>query len=513
MRFPRLADLEPVLTRRGVIAYWLISATLFGLARITASSTLSYDEARSVEMAQELAGGYTLRQPPLYDQLGWLLAQALGPGAASQLALPFALVALIGWLAFLAVERASGSERFAAAGSLLLSLHSYFGWSFHHWGTHTLVLCAAALGSFVALVDLAARPGLGRAVLFGLALGSGLMSKFSFPLFLGGLFISGLSIPELRRVLCSRWMVVAALVAAALCAPYLAWLATVQGDVVTVVRAHMIPGAQSHLARAAIGLGRLGWSLCEFMAPWLAALALLMPRAIDPRAKRGRAPGMAERLARRTTGVAIALAALGIVATGATTVADHYMPPLLILAPIILFGRAAALEGTAPQLPRIASAALVATLALTLYRATLPTIDALLGRPPNTGYLPYGALAREMAARGYDRGTAVAADVREAGNLRAVLPQLRVIATGNSHRTLRPSHRDGTRDRCFAVWRLLGRGPEGNLETVAAPTLPRGLELAAREATVIEVAAAPLFVHRRVRWAVLDLTQDSSKCR
>ncbi len=97
MRFPRLADLEPVLTRRGVIAYWLISATLFGLARITASSTLSYDEARSVEMAQELAGGYTLRQPPLYDQLGWLLAQALGPGAASQLALRFALVFLMSW--------------------------------------------------------------------------------------------------------------------------------------------------------------------------------------------------------------------------------------------------------------------------------------------------------------------------------------------------------------------------------------------------------------------------------
>src|SRR5215210_1586738 len=131
-RHPGLASiLDLALSRRGVVVYWLSVAVLFGFARLAVSRTLSFDEARSVEMAQEFAAGYTVRQPPLYDQLSWLLAQAFGPGAASQLTLRFTLIALIGWLAFLAAERATGSERFAAAASLFLSLHSYFGWSFH----------------------------------------------------------------------------------------------------------------------------------------------------------------------------------------------------------------------------------------------------------------------------------------------------------------------------------------------------------------------------------------------
>lgn len=505
------AALDALLTRRGVVAYWLAAALSFALARVVSAPTLSYDEARAVETAQEFAAGYSVRQPPLFDQLSWLVAQLVGPGVASQLALRFVLIALIGILTFVAVERATGRERYAAAASLSLSFHYVFGWSFHHWGTHTLVLCAAALASFVALLDLAERPGPLRATLLGLALGVGLMSKFSFLLFLGGLLAAALSLPELRGVLRSRWMLLAALVAAALCAPYLVWLATVKGDVVGAVRSHMIPGAQSHAVRAATGLFRLAWSLVGFMLLWLAVLAILMPRALDPRTARDRTPTTGERLAFRTTVAAVLLAATGIAATGATTVAERYMHPLLVLAPVLVFGRAAAIDSTAPRLARIAGVALAATLALLLYRLCLPLAEDLMGKPLATGHLPYAALARELEARGYDRGTVLMPDVREAGNLRGALPELRAVAYGNSHRALRPPHRAGSRERCFLIWRASGGSPG---EDAGPLLLPReAFEPLAREPNLIETASGVGLGRHRVRWAVLDLAPASAACR
>src|SRR5687768_17411209 len=94
LKFSHLLD--ALLSRRGVIVYWIANALVFALARYSVSRTLALDEARTVEMAQEFAAGYTARQPPVYDQASWLLAQLLGPGVASQLILRFLCIALIG---------------------------------------------------------------------------------------------------------------------------------------------------------------------------------------------------------------------------------------------------------------------------------------------------------------------------------------------------------------------------------------------------------------------------------
>jgi 4-amino-4-deoxy-L-arabinose transferase-like glycosyltransferase len=504
--------LDALLSRRGVLVYWVSAAILFGLARFAASRSLSFDEARAVEMAQEFAAGYSARQPPLYDQMSWLVMRLM-PAGAAQLTLRFSLVALIGWLTFVAVERATGRERHAAAASLSLGFHYVFGWTFHHWGTHTLLLCAAALWSFVALIDLAERPGPLRAVSCGTGFGVGLMSKFSFPLFLGGLVLATLSMPGFRKVLLSRWMLLAALVAAALCAPYLAWLASVDGDVLGEVRSHMIAPAQTHLARIATGLGRLAWSLVGFMLVWLAALVVLMPRVFDPRVGRDRSPSRAERLALRTTVAAIILAAIGIAAAGATTVAERYMHPLLVLAPVIVFGRAAGIESTDRKLPRVAGLAVLATLALVIYRLCLLHIEELAGKPLATAHRPYQALAQELAVRGYGRGTLLAADVREAGNLRALLPELRVIAYVNSHRATRPPHAGDSRDRCVLIWLLGSPSQPDEARTARPPLLPRdAVEPLAGQPIVIELGGKPESA-QGLRWVILDLRPQSPACR
>jgi len=501
--FPFSPALDALLSWRGVIAYWLSTALVFGLARYAVSRTLTLDEARTVEMAQEFAAGYTARQPPVYDQASWLLAQVLGPGAASQLILRFVCIALIGLLTFTAVARATGQQRYAAAASLSLGFHYFFGWYHHQWGTHTLMLCVAALWSYVALLAFAERPGAARALSLGAAIGLGLVSKFSFVLFLAGLGAAALSVPDLRRALRSPWIVLALVIALALCTPYLVWLVGVEADVLGTVQNHLIPAHQSHLARALTGLALLLWSLVAFTMPWLAIVAAFAPRAFDPRVRPEHALTLGERLAARTIAIAAALAAIGIVAVGATNVGERYMHPLLVLLPVVVFGRLARTQGSAARLSLIAGAAVTAAIVLLLLRLSLPLADDVLGKQVRSFHLPYEGLARELALRGYDQGTAVTPDVREAGNLRSFLPRLRVVARLDSHRALRPPHGDDSRTQCFAVWRL-----PPNPDFV--PNVP---ELQGRAPVVIEVRTGSGWFERRVPWAVLDLPPDSAACR
>lgn len=508
--------LDALLSWRGVVVYWTANAFVFAVARYSVSRTLPLDEARTVEMAQEFAAGYTARQPPIYDQASWLLAQLLGPGAASQLILRFVCIALIGVFTFLAVARATAQERYAAAASLSLSFHYFFGWYHHQWGTHTLVLCIAALWTYVAFIDYAERPGAARALLLGAAIGLGLMSKFSFALFLAGLFGAALTLADLRRALQSPWIVLADAAALALCAPYLIWLASVHADVVGTVQNHLVQTRQSHLVRALIGLGLLLWSLFAFTMPWLAIVAGLAPRAFDPRVARDHPPSAAERLAWRTIVIATGLAAIGIIVAGATNVGERYMHPLLALAPVVVFGRLAGVEDTAGRLRLIAGAALTAVFVLLALRLSLPVIDNLRDRRKgvSSALLPYETLARQMAARGYDRGTVLATDVREAGNLRSFLPRLRVVADIDSHRALRPPQRADAGGKCFAVARLFN-AQQGQLSSadVAARFETNVLEPEGHEPLVLEVRAGSGRGARRLYWGILDLRAESSACR
>jgi hypothetical protein len=417
-------------------------------------------------------------------------------------------VALIGVLLFVAVARAGASERYAAAASLSLGFHYFFGWNHHHWGTHTLVLCIAALWSYIALLDFAARPGVRRAVLLGLALGLGLMAKFSFLLFLAGLVGAALTLAQLRPALCSRWMPIAVITALALCTPYVVWLAGVRADVLGTVQQHLIPTTESHFVRALTGLGLLLRALFMFSMPWLAIIAVLVPRAFDPRVKRDRAPTLGERLAFRTTGVAIALTAMGIIASGATNVAERYMHPVLVLAPVMVFGRLAGIEGTASRLVPISGVAVAATLVLLALRLSLP---AIYDRPLNA--MPYEALTREMAARGYASGTAIAADVREAGNLRSFLPSLRVLAHDDSHRAVRPPHREGSREQCFVIWQVPMPPPAPASTAALVPPFGAGVMQPVAAAVMIEVEARSAWRKRRLQWAIMNLVPQSPACR
>jgi hypothetical protein len=71
--------------------------------------------------------------------------------------------------------------------------------------------------------------------------------------------------------------------------------------------------------------------------------------------------------------------------------------------------------------------------------------------PTRSKALPYEALARELARLGVTSGTLVGATVRDAGNLRAFEPGLRVTAP-DSYRVEPVPLRPSDRASCVLVW-------------------------------------------------------------
>ncbi len=443
--------LMSLLSLRGIFAFWIVYGLAHAGFRLQLSSTLSLDDSRANELVQNLALGYQVRQPPLYEWLLWGSQQLFGTGIASHLALRYALIAALGLATFGAARAAIRDERWAAIASLSLAFSYPVGWTFHEWATQTIILCIACMASVHVAIRFFERAGAAPAVGLGLALALGFYSKFSYPLFLAALILAALSLAELRARLADPRLLLSAALALVLLSPYLYWLVSVRGDIVGAVASHMIAADVPYWRRAIYGLWRLGISMPLFLMPWLVLVAALAPPAFMRPGAGAPAAVFAERLVLRTMILAAILAAIGIASIGATNIAERYMHAILIVAPLCAFARVSRLVPGEARIRRFAALALgVAALVLGIrFIATMDTVFAQ--RAARLWAIPYAEFVGEVARRGIADGTALTPHVREAGNLRAFLPKLRVLAA-DSYRAERPSRRASDERSCILLW-------------------------------------------------------------
>jgi hypothetical protein len=489
-----------LLSLRGVVLFWAVYGIAHAGLRLSVSRTLTIDDARANELSQTLSLGYQVRQPPLYEWILWSVQQVLGPGIESHLLVRYSLIALIGIATFGAVRAAVKDERWAAAASFSLVLAYPVSWTFHEWATQTLLLCIGCLVTFHAAIRFLEQPALRSAVVLGLALALGFYAKFSFPLFLGGLALAALSLRETRDRLADRRLLAAVLIPAVALLPYAFWVVQVQGNVVADVSAHLVKGEQSHLVRTAYGLWRLAVSIPTFLLPWIAFVALLAP-AVLMRAPADAPPAsIAERLAWRTMLFATLLAAIGIVATGATNVAARYMHPILIIAPVFMFARLGRLIPGEERIGRYVAVALIAAPIIIAIRFVGVTDNPLTERAGRALLIPYEELAEELDARGVT-GTVASVNVREAGNLRAFLPELRVIG-GDSLRVAPPPA--AVQKDCALIWTA---GQETKARALAK------FDAVAVERIAVERQSDGILASRAGTWFFVRLEPGSAVCR
>jgi hypothetical protein len=445
-----------ILTARGVAAFWLVWCAAFVVMLWAVAPGRTLQDALAAELLQgHLAGGYQLRNPPLYEWLLWAVQQIFGAGALSYLVLRYALIAATGLLFYLALRRTLASERLAAAFSLSLVLFYWFGWEIHHSVSHSLALLAASLALFIAALDYSGRPSAARAVGLGLILGVGLMAKWSFVLVVLSLGVALAVTPETRRLYRDprTLLVLAGAILPTL--PFLWWLAATDPDL--LARRAVPPGSSLLLHHWLQGAVVFLTGIPLVFLPWIAFVVLFswrFPNAAPSPPAFAETPAI--RLAGLTAIVTLALMAGLLLVAGATGAAPfgvnrfaiHYLFPFCLFAALALSGLAAGRVNAERFAPRLALASLA--FAGIIFLLKLASFYVVPASSEANNLFPYDRLAEELTRRGLASAQFVTLSPRDAGNLAIALPEARALSLSAR---IEPPPADPLPDRpCVLLW-------------------------------------------------------------
>lgn len=460
-------------------AYWPLLVgwvvVLFAI-RIALFPAGSQDDAEQLLYMQTLAGGYHPAQPPVYTWLLWLGHQILAPLTGSALVSLLLVKGALYLATFIFMTLAAGEmlpERDlrgyrATARLAALSLWSvfYVGYEVVYSYSNTVTYMTAIAATLWTLARLHRAGTAGNYLMFGAAVGFGMLSKYGYALFVGTLLLAALSVSGFRARLL-HWRVLLAMgITGMLLLPHAVWILTERQDLIAAFRGRLIGHDDvSYLSKVAKGFFKIGVGLLIFFAPlWIFAPAHLT-RAIWPWSPAGQA-GLEWRQVLLRFGVLVLLTlAGGVLAFGIADVRTHYMFIFLGL-PLYLLLRAKAVQTPPNRYARWGAAMAIMAgvwIAVALGRAWLEPAHFKRAYM----HMPYGAIAAKLRHAGFRGGTIIAHFHRTqlAGNLAVEFPASRVISTKYPFYRL-PERRVVA--GCLLVWEAAkGRALPGSLRHLA----------------------------------------------
>jgi 4-amino-4-deoxy-L-arabinose transferase-like glycosyltransferase len=283
---------EGLLSTRGVVVFWLIyAASLLVVQSLLAPGRTLQDAIEAELLQNHLAGGYQLKNPPLYEWALWAVQRILGAGPLSYLVLRYALLAATGILFYYALIPVTSDKRLAAAFSMSLILFYWFGWESHHNVSHSLILFVVTLVFWLMLQDYMERQTVPRAAGLGLTIGLGVMAKWSFLLVLASFAIALALDPSGRRVYQDRRSLLILLIAVLPIIPFALWAIQLDQAQVTL---HSTRGGNlgGMLSKETKLLG----SIPLLFLPWILIVSFMAWRFPKPKSENDR-PNSVSRLA------------------------------------------------------------------------------------------------------------------------------------------------------------------------------------------------------------------------
>jgi len=427
-----------------LVAYGLVHLAL----RLALSTTVTIDDSREAVLAQTLEWGYQPRQPPLYNWLVWAAFQVTGPGVLGLSLVKYAVLGAAYAFVYASGRRILADERLPPLAAFSLLLMVPIGWVVHETLTHSVAVLAAAAATFYALLRLEVSGSRGAYAAFGLAVASGLLSKFSYALFAGALLLAALTVPAYRARLLHPRLGLAAGTAVLAVVPFALWFYGHEFSLARIYAEEVDPGTpEPYLLGVASAVYYLARVSAYYLTPvWLLLLALF------PAAWRAAgavtAPAPAERLLARFFLAEVSLVLAGALVAGVTYLKFRWMMPAFFLFPLYLFARVGRRPVDAGRLRWYARVlVLTAALGATAFAVNIWRGDAL-GRPSPLN-ASYDVLAAHVAAAGFSGGTIAGGEGSAAGNLRLWFPRARVLRIANPDYV--PPDRAGG-GQCLIVW-------------------------------------------------------------
>jgi len=205
--------------------FWLfIYIFIHLLVRVLFSQILQVDDGEQIDHAQNLLLGYPIPQPPLYSWLSWGMFKIFDTGLFALTLLKYTLIFMTFWLTWLVSGQLFQhlQTRYIATFSYLLM--PSFAWHMHQGFTHTALLGFGIILTLHALLSLKKNNSIKNYLYFGLALGIGLMAKYSFLLFMIPLLISALTISSFRSIFTNQKIFLTIGIFILIIAPHGYWL-------------------------------------------------------------------------------------------------------------------------------------------------------------------------------------------------------------------------------------------------------------------------------------------------
>ena len=400
-------------------AYFVLQALL----RLLAVSALGVDDAEMVVITQDLAWGYG-SQPPLYNWLQIGAFAVLGFGAPAIVILHFLLLFAAFVLVFLSGRLVFASDMKAAGVTLALFAIPQIGWEALHSHTHTLLTLTAAALTLLAMLRVFDRGGWGDFALLGVALALGVLAKYSYLPVAVAFLIAGATIPALRGRILSLRMVAAIALALVLLAPHLHWVLNHPEETLSRTFKFRIEEDSGLLLAWGKGLLAMVGGVASYVALAVVVFAgaVFFPvRGRDPRVPARPAVPEARTFILRALAIALALVLVAVLATRATEVKERWLQPILFMTPFaLMIFVEPRLTVFRERLVILFSAAIGVIFLVALAVAYLiPTASGT----PFRALAPFAALADDIRALGFERGTILAEDFYIAGNLRLHLPE------------------------------------------------------------------------------------------
>ncbi|MEQ8934534.1 MAG: glycosyltransferase family 39 protein, partial [Amphiplicatus sp.] len=311
----------------GVTALFALYAFAHAGAARLAGPVLALDDAKLNVVAQSFQRGYLPANPPLFEWMLILAQHVAGPGALSFALVKASFFAATGAFAYLAARELLSSRRWAALCAFSLLLLFQFGWNYHQAFTHTTALIAATSFFWFALTRLLRTRTMRDYALLGLALGVGLMAKYSFAAAAAAAFAALALQREGRRLLADPRILLSLAVAALLFAPHASWVAMNNAGVAENMAERLTGGgAEPHWLRAAKGVPSALGVMIGFFLPLGLVVAALLRRNMATLAC---APSPGLRLARDAALIGAAGLLAAVVLVGMGRMEDRYVIPFL----------------------------------------------------------------------------------------------------------------------------------------------------------------------------------------
>lgn len=249
--------------------FWLVAYLTIHLSvRLLFSQTLQVDDREQVFFAQELLLGYPMPQPPMYSWLSWGVFQIFGVGLLSLTLLKYTVITLTFWFAWLV-----SGQLFQHLQTRYLATFSYllmpsFAWHMHQGFTHTILLGFGIILSLHALLSLKESPNTKNYLYLGLALGVGLMGKYSFLLFMIPLLIAALTIKSYQTLILNRQGLFTLAAFILFVAPHAYWLAQHYQEIFSLADQRLQINSENLILERLKSLGKFTGSAVAFVMPF-----------------------------------------------------------------------------------------------------------------------------------------------------------------------------------------------------------------------------------------------------